>query len=102
MVNEVKITDEIAAEYKVYLIAKAKMDEAKAMMDAAKAKIMQFYRDNHVAKINDRGFKSTVSVSTRVTLIEESIEKLFGKIPDSCKKTTTYDSIRISGSIIAA
>ena len=99
--ENIKLTDEIANEYKIYLLAAAKADAAKKEMDKAKAKIIKFHRDHGAIKIDDRGFKSTLSVGTRETLIKEAIEKLFGKIPDSCKKTTVYDSIRISGTVVA-
>ena len=94
------LTEEILPAYTAYLDAKAKMDEAKKIMDTAKAKIIKFHKDNGIYSIKDRGLTSTLVEGCRETLLKDVIEEKFGKLPPECIKTTNYETLRISGSLI--
>lgn len=94
------LTEEILPAYTAYLDAKSKMDEAKKIMDEAKAKIIKFHKDSGIYSIKDRGLTSTLAEGQRTTLIQSVIEEKFGPLPPECMKTTTYETLRISGKLL--
>jgi len=100
-VSNVLITEDILPFYKAYVEAQAEIAAAEEKRDKAKAKLIAFHKKNGVTRIKDKGFSSTLSEGHRDTLIKEVIEEKFGKLPAECIKTTVYDQIRVSGSLIA-
>ena len=100
-VSNVLITEDILPAYQAYVEAQAAINAAEAKRDAAKAKIIAFHKKNGAIRIKDKGFSSTLSEGHRETLLKNVIEEKFGKLPPECIKTTVYDQVRVSGSLIA-
>ena len=99
-VSNVLITEELLPIYQQYVAAQAAKKAAEDTINDLKSKIIAFHKDNGVARIKDKGFCSTLSEGTRETLLKDVIEAKFGKLPPECVRTTVYDSIRVSGSLI--
>lgn len=99
-VSNVFITEDILPAYKEYVEAQAAIEAAEAKRNAARARILLFHKENGVDLIKDKGFCSTLSINKRTTLLKSMIEEKFGKLPAECVKTTTYETIRVSGSLI--
>ena len=100
-VSNVLITEDLLPIYKEYVEAQQAEDAAEDAINRLKGKIIEFHKTNGVARIQDKGFSSTLSEGKRETLIRDVIEAKFGKLPPECIKTTVYDQIRVSGSLIA-
>lgn len=100
-VSNVLITEDILPVYQEYVAAQAAKAAAEDKINSLKDKIIEFHKTNGVARIKDKGFSSTLSEGKRETLIRDVIEAKFGKLPPECIKTTVYDQIRVSGSLIA-
>lgn len=99
--SSVLITEDMLPVYQAYVEAQAALKEAEAKRDAAKAKIIAFHKKNSAARIQDKGFSSTLALASRDTLLRDPIEKLLGKaLPAECIKTTTYDQLKVSGQLI--
>lgn len=95
------ITEEYKLEYQKYLDAKAKIEELEAIKKAAAERITALHKEAGVDKIEENGFKSTLVHNTRITLLKEPIEELLGKpIPEDCKKTTKFDSLKVSAALV--
>lgn len=99
-ISNVLITEDILPAYQAYVEAQAAIEAAEAKRNAAKAKIIAFHKENGAIRIKDKGFSSTLSEGHRDTLLKDVIEAKFGKLPPECIKTTVYDQIRVSGSLI--
>ena len=89
------ITESVLPAYEEYVKLSAEKKALEKRLEEAKAKIIQFHKDNGLDKIVDRGYVSTLSHGERVTLLRDVIEEKFGKLPPECMKTTAYESIRI-------
>lgn len=100
-ISNVLITENILPAYQAYVEAQAELAAAEEKRDKAKAKIIAFHKENGAIRIKDKGFSSTLSEGHRETLLKNVIEEKFGKLPSECIKTTVYDQIRVSGSLIA-
>ena len=99
-VSNVLITEELLPIYQQYVAAQNAKAAAEKTIDSLKSKIIAFHKTNGVERIKDKGFCSTLSVGHRDTLLKDVIEEKFGKLPPECIKTTVYDSIRVSGSLV--
>ena len=99
-VSNVLITEELLPVYQQYGAAQAAKAAAEKTINNLKSKIIAFHKKNGVERIKDKGFSSTLSVGHRDTLLQDVIEEKFGKLPPECIKTTVYDSIRVSGSLV--
>lgn len=99
-VSNVLITEELLPIYQQYVAAQSAKAAAEKTINNLKTKIIAFHKKNGVERINDKGFSSTLSVGHRDTLLKDVIEEKFGKLPPECIKTTVYDSIRVSGSLV--
>jgi hypothetical protein len=100
-VSDVVITEELLPIYQQYVEAQKAKAAAEKTIDKLKTKIIAFHKEHGVARIKDKGFSSTLSEGCRETLLKDVIESKFGKLPPECIRTTIYDSIRVSGSLIA-
>ena len=100
-VSNVLITEDILPVYQQYVAAQAAKQAAEATINNLKTKIIAFHKENGAIRIKDKGFSSTLSEGHRETLLKDVIEAKFGKLPPECIKTTVYDQIRVSGSLIA-
>lgn len=99
-ISNVLITEDILPAYKEYVEAQAAKAAAEDKINSLKIKIIAFHKKNGVARIKDKGFSSTLSEGHREILLKDVIEEKFGKLPPECIKTTVYDQIRVSGSLI--
>lgn len=99
-VSNVLITEELLPIYKEYVEAQQAKAAAEDTINRLKGKIIEFHKTNGVARIQDKGFSSSLSEGHRDTLLKDVIEAKFGKLPPECIKTTVYDQIRVSGSLI--
>lgn len=99
--SSVLITEDILPAYRAYVEARNQISEAEMVLEKAKKAIIEFHKTNGVDRIKDKGFSSTLSEGHRETLLKEVIESKFGKLPPECSRITIYDSIRVSGSLIA-
>lgn len=99
-ISDVLITEDILPVYQEYVAAQAAKAAAENKINSLKNKIIAFHKKNGVARIKDKGFSSTLSEGHRETLLKDVIEEKFGKLPPECIKTTVYDQIRVSGSLI--
>lgn len=99
-VSNVLITEDMLPAYRAYVEAQAAIKAAEAKRDAAKARIIAFHKEHGVERIKDKGFSSTLVLASRDTLLRNVIEEKFGKLPPECIKTTTYDQIKVSGSLV--
>lgn len=100
-VSNVLITEDILPVYQEYVAAQAAKAAAEDKINSLKAKIIAFHKENGAIRIKDKGFSSTLSEGHRETLLKNVIEEKFGKLPPECIKTTVYDQVRVSGSLIA-
>ena len=99
-VSNVLITEELLPIYKEFVEAQRAKAAAEDTINRLKGKIIAFHKEHGVARIKDKGFSSTLSEGHRDTLLQDVIEAKFGKLPPECIKTTVYDQIRVSGSLI--